>query len=117
MSVTKTKLRLRLKLLWGTPRRLFWNVCRPGYVRASLAQRSGECRRCGACCWLVWRCRYFHDDDGIPSCRLYTRYRPPNCSKFPIDHRDLADRDLVSPNEPCGFSWARAKKGQKESNR
>jgi hypothetical protein len=33
MSVTKTKLLLRLKLLWGTPRRLFWNVCRPGYVR------------------------------------------------------------------------------------
>ena len=116
MSVTKTKLRVWLKLLKGTLRRLFWNVCRPGYVRASLAQRLGECRRCGTCCRLLWRCPYFHDDDGIPSCRLYTRYRPPNCSNFPIDHRDLADRDLVSPNEPCGFSWARKDLGSTLKN-
>ncbi len=98
---------VRLKLLWGTPRRLFWNVCRPGYVRVSLAQRSGACRRCGTCCRLVWRCRYYHEDDGLPACRLYAGYRPPNCSNFPLDTRDLADRDLVSPNQPCGFSWAR----------
>ena len=117
MSFLKTICRVRLKLLLGTFRRLFWNACRPGYVRASLAQRSGECQRCGACCRLVWRCRYFRDDDGIPSCRLYTLYRPPNCSNFPIDHLDLADRDLVSPDEPCGFSWARAEKGQGELNK
>ena len=106
MTVVKIKFRDRLKLIWGTPRRLFLNVFRPGYVRSSLAKRSGECRRCGACCRLVRRCRYFHDDDGIPACRLYAGYRPPNCSKFPIDRRDLADRDLVSPIEPCGFLWA-----------
>ncbi len=102
-------MRVRLKLLWGTPRRLFLNVFRPGYVRASLAQRSGECRRCGACCQLVCRCIYFRDDGGIPSCKLY-KYRPPNCSNFPIDQRDIDDRDIISPNEPCGFSWAKAKK-------
>jgi len=55
----------------------------------------------------VWRCRYFFHDDGVPACRLYDRFRPANCSQFPIDRHDLADRDLVSPNEPCGFSWAR----------
>lgn len=112
----KTLFRVRWKLLWGTPRRLFWNVCRPGYVRASLAQRSGKCRRCGVCCRLVWRCRYFHYVDGIPSCRIYTRYRPSNCRNFPIDHRDLADRNLVSPNEPCGFSWAPVEEGNEPSN-
>jgi len=110
MSVAKIRLREKFKLLLGTPRRLLWNVLRPGYVRVSLAQRSGECRRCGACCQLVWRCRYFHDDDGLPSCRLYARYRPANCSKFPLDYRDIADRDLVSPNKACGFSWARERK-------
>jgi len=110
MRLLKKISSLRLKLIWGTPRRLFWSVCRPGYVRASLARRSGECQRCGACCRLVWRCRYFSEKDGVPSCRLYTLYRPPNCRNFPIDHLDLADRDIISPHEPCGFSWVRAKK-------
>ena len=106
-----------LKLLLGTPRRLFWNVCRPGYVRASLARRSGQCRRCGTCCQLVWRCRYFFQDNGVPACRLYARYRPPNCSQFPIDRHDLTDRDLVSPNEPCGFTWAEAQQEEKPLHR
>ena len=107
MRFTKTSYRVQVKLLWGTYRRLFWNLCRPGYVRANLTQRTGKCRRCGACCRMVWQCRFFYEDGNGPSCKLYSRYRTPNCSKFPIDFRDLADRDLVSPNEPCGFSWAR----------
>ena len=98
---------VRARLLLGTPRRLFWNVFRPGYVRASVARRTGQCRRCGACCRLVWKCHNLSYDNGLPVCRLYARYRPANCSQFPIDHHDLADRDLVSPNMPCGFSWAR----------
>ncbi len=112
MSHLKTIFGLRLKLIWGTPRRLIWSLCRPGYVRKSLARRSGECQRCGACCRLVWRCRFYHEDDGVPACKLYRFYRPPNCSNFPIDHHDIADRDIISPDEPCGFSWARAEKGQ-----
>ena len=99
-----------MRLILGTPRRLFWNLCRPGYVRESLAQRSGECKRCGACCRLVLKCIYFFYDNGVPACRLYSKYRPPNCSRFPIDHHDLADRNLVSPHEPCGFSWEQAEK-------
>jgi hypothetical protein len=31
-----------------------------------------------------------------------------NCRVFPIDERDLADRDLVLPDRECGFSFARA---------
>jgi len=59
---------------------------------------------------LVWRCRFFHEVDGLPACRLYTGYRPQNCSNFPIDQHDLADRNLVSPQVPCGFSWAHAQR-------
>ncbi len=98
------RVRNKMILLWGTPRRLFWNVCRPGYVRASLAMRSGECRRCGACCRLFVRCIHFFEDNGLPACRLY-KHRPPNCSNFPIDPRDIADRDLIAPDSPCGYSW------------
>ncbi len=92
-------------LFLGTPRRFLWSVFRPGYVRASLARRRGACRRCGACCRLVWRCRYFFHDQGVPACRLYNRFRFPNCINFPIDRRDLADRDLVSPHTTCGYWW------------
>lgn len=88
----------------GTPRRLIWNFLRPGYVRASLARRKGNCLRCGACCRLVMRCIFFHKDGELPACRLY-RVRPPNCSNFPLDRFDLADRDLVSPDHPCGYWW------------
>ena len=44
-------------------------------------------------------------EDGRSTCRLYTVYRLPNCCTFPIDARDLADRDLVAPDIPCGYFW------------
>jgi hypothetical protein len=106
MGYSRIKLSVRLKLFLGTFRRFFLSVCRPGYVRASLAKRQGECRRCGVCCRLAWRCRYCLDDDGIPHCRIYTIYRFPNCTQFPIDQSDLADRELISPDTICGYSWA-----------
>ena len=109
MIATKTSWRDRVKQVWGTPRRLIWNVFRPGYVRENLAERTGECRRCGACCRLVVKCVFFfHDDDGLPACRAYGAFRFPNCTKFPIDHRDIADRDRIAPHEPCGYSWTEA---------
>jgi Fe-S-cluster containining protein len=32
-------------------------------------------------------------------------YKPSNCSLFPIDERDLRDRDIIAPDSPCGFSF------------
>lgn len=37
----------------------------------------------------------------------------PNCVIFPIDHRDIADRNLVAPDIPCGYYWDEGKKEQK----
>lgn len=102
----KKRLSDTLRLMWGTPRRLFLNLFRPGYVRASLARRSGKCLRCGVCCRLVYRCLYFYTKDGLPACRLYNIVRPPNCTRFPITSADIADRDLLSPHKPCGYSFA-----------
>ena len=100
-------LRIRLILLRGVARRFFLNVFNKRYVHESLARRQGECRRCGVCCHLVANtCGALRfDKDGQSSCRLYTLYRLPNCCSFPIDARDLADRDLVAPDIPCGYSW------------
>ena len=96
-----------LRLRWGTYRRLYLNIFRPGYVRASLAQRQGECLRCGTCCYLLRRCVLLKSDNGLPACNVYP-VRTPNCRYFPIDPRDLGDRDIVAPHTPCGFSWAAA---------
>lgn len=100
-------LKIRLILLRGVMRRFFLNVFNPRYVRESLALRQGECRRCGVCCHLTAStCGALRSDkDGHSSCRLYKLYRLPNCCTFPIDARDLADRNLVAPDIPCGYFW------------
>lgn len=107
IPLTPQTLRIRFLLLRGVLRRHFLNVFRPGYVRASLARRGGECRRCGVCCHLVAnKCGALHiHSDGHSTCRFYNVYRLPNCRTFPIDPRDLADRNLVAPNIPCGYFW------------
>jgi hypothetical protein len=107
MEFKKPSFLIRMKLLRGVHRRLHLNWFRPDYISASLTNRLGECQRCGACCQLGWRCRYLQKDaKEIPSCRIHTGWRPPNCHAFPIDQRDIADRDLIAPDVPCGFSWA-----------
>ncbi|HRR33199.1 MAG TPA: hypothetical protein P5026_03800 [Kiritimatiellia bacterium] len=100
-------LKIRLILLRGVARRFFLNLFKPRYVRESLALRQGTCRRCGVCCHLVANtCGALRtDQDGQSSCRLYSLYRLPNCCSFPIDARDLADRDLVAPDIRCGYFW------------
>jgi hypothetical protein len=107
ISYTPQTLRIRAILLRGVLRRFFLNVFWPGQVKASLARRSGTCRRCGVCCHLVAnKCGALHiGTDGHSTCRLYNVYRLPNCCNFPIDPRDLAERDLVAPNVPCGYFW------------
>ncbi len=117
MRLVKKIRRLQIKLIWGTPRRLLLSVFRPGYVSKSLSRRRGSCRRCGACCRLVWRCRFFHHNHGLPACKLYGRFRFPNCIHFPIDHRDIADRDLLSPYTTCGFWWVREDNSGKPSKK
>ncbi|MCP3941325.1 MAG: hypothetical protein GY710_07565 [Desulfobacteraceae bacterium] len=118
INSTKSKSPVRMfRLAWGMTRRLFLNRFRPGYVRKSLSQRQGNCQRCGVCCQLVWRCHYFKNTDAGPSCGIYGRYRPPNCRIFPINSRDLADRDLVSQSVPCGFWWHSPAEEKKESHK
>jgi len=92
-----------LRLFAGRPRRLFYNWFRKKYVRESLARRRGECHRCGACCQMGNRCRFLYYEDGLACCKVYDRRKSPNCRRFPMDERDLADRDLILPDRPCGY--------------
>lgn len=93
-------------LLWGRVRRFCLNVMRPGSVRERVARRHGACQRCGACCQLGSRCRHLRFENGLAVCACYDGQRPLNCRTFPIDARDLTDRDLVLPERSCGFYWS-----------
>jgi hypothetical protein len=95
----------RLKLLCGRPRRLLLQLFFRQYVRASLARRRGTCQRCGVCCRMGLCCPDLRYENGLAGCARYEKYRSPNCRNFPLDERDLAERDVVSPQRPCGFSF------------
>jgi hypothetical protein len=95
----------RLLLLRGRARRWFLNHFRREYVQQQLAKRQGECRRCGACCQMGIRCWKLSYGDGQSHCQSYNGRRSLNCRNFPIDERDLDERDLVAPDTPCGYHF------------
>ncbi len=95
----------RLRLFAGRPRRLFENWFRGKRVEESLARRRGECHRCGACCQMGNRCRFLVYEDGLASCKVYDKRQSVNCRRFPMDKRDLADRDVILPEKPCGYNF------------
>jgi len=67
---------------------------RPGYVARARRRRRGECRQCGSCCHLTFRCP-FRRSDGL--CNIYER-RPRTCRDFPVD-----ELDLRLTRVPCGY--------------
>ena len=79
------------------------------YIAQQAENRLGECLRCGLCCKLLFECPFLHNlPDGTSRCRIHGR-RPDNCKHFPIDERDLRERDLVDGSiAPCGFRFRRA---------
>lgn len=94
----------KLALGWGKLRRAYLITCRPEHVRRSLARRTGACARTGACCRLMVRCPALSRSADLHLCTSYL-HRGPNCSLFPIDERDLRDRDRIMPERPCGFRF------------
>jgi len=89
-------------LCWGKLRRICLTYLRLKLTRKLLEKRRGECQRCGACCKLMFRCPAFEEKNGVAGCKIY-KYRSRVCRLFPLDERDLADRDLVEPTKKCRF--------------
>lgn len=94
----------RLLLGWGKLRRFRLHLLRRAYVEQSIARRTGECKRCGACCKLMFACPHLDAGANPLSCKIHET-RANNCRFFPIDERDLRDRDIVNPAQKCGFSF------------
>ena len=94
----------RATLGWGKVRRFYLAHFRPAYVRESLARRVGRCDRTGACCNLMFTCPLLDRRPTPVRCSIH-EIKPKVCRLFPIDERDLRDRDILSPDVPCGFSF------------
>ena len=63
----------------------------------------GSCARCGTSCKLGWQCFFWDKKSG--GCSIYT-HRPKICRVFPLDQRDIDERNLINRREPCGYRFA-----------
>lgn len=89
----------------GKFRRLWETVFRRDYIFKQLRKRQGKCTRCGACCRLLFHCPFLKTlPDGNTACAIRVK-RPANCRIFPINAKDLRDRDTLAPEHPCGFRF------------
>lgn len=109
-DIWEAGMRTAAVLLWGKVRRAFLVAFRKDAVTDSLSRRRGACNRCGACCKLLFNCPAYDDSNGDPKCLIYND-RPGVCGLFPLDGRDLRDRDLVMPGKKCGY-WFDETPGQ-----
>ena len=98
-------------MFWGKVRRTFLIKFRKRRVDEMLSYRRGACSRCGACCKLLLKCPAYDDSDGTPKCLVYND-RPGVCGLFPLDAKDLRERNMVMPERECGFTFADTPNGK-----
>jgi len=89
----------------GKLRRFALTTIKEDYIARMRQLRQGDCLRCGICCKLLFECPFLEErPDGKSRCRIHAR-RPDNCKFFPIDERDLQERDSVDGRLPCGYRF------------
>jgi hypothetical protein len=103
-AVPADSIRQRLKLGLGKLRRFYLHTLHRDYIRRNHARRKGECIRCGACCELMFTCPHLTRAEEGAACVRHD-VRMMNCRVFPIDERDLSDRDAVANGRACGYHF------------
>ena len=97
-------------LAWGKVRRLLLTNIFRRRAAGDLARRRGACTNCGACCQLLLRCPAFKPTPTGGWCTIYND-RPGVCAVFPINEKDLRDRDIIMPGRSCGFYFVKNENG------
>lgn len=90
-------------MAWGKVRRFALITVFKKRAAADLARRRGACTQCGACCKILFKCPAYDDERGW--CTIYDD-RPGVCALFPINEKDIAERDIVMPERGCGYTFA-----------
>lgn len=85
------------KVLKGKLRRYIICTIHKDYLKAMKNLRDGQCRRCGNCCKLLYRCPFLLRQGDRMRCLIYS-IRPRVCREFPISLKDVGD-----VNFQCGF--------------
>ncbi|MFA6004215.1 MAG: hypothetical protein WC881_09115 [Elusimicrobiota bacterium] len=99
------KVKAKMDQGMGKLRRIALANIQHDYVAKMNKLRQGECLRCGLCCRLLFECPFLEClPEGKSRCRIHNR-RPKICKVFPIDERDIQERDSVGANGPCGFRF------------
>lgn len=112
-KTVKPSLWQRIILGWGKLRRFYLVYFRPTYVAYQLKRRRGECKRCGACCKLMFDCWFLKRNQPLATCRHYS-LRSPACIIFPIDENDLLDRTIIRPDVECGYNFTSFDSAERE---
>jgi len=86
---------IRLSRVKGLVRRAVLNIFKKSYVEKQLRRRKGECKQCGKCCTLAFKCPFLTKSG---KCFIYNICRPRQCKTFPLDKRDLEEID-----GECGY--------------
>lgn len=96
-------LKRNTKLLFGKIRRVYLSYCRKKYTLEKIVQRSGECKRCGSCCKLLFKCPFFQETENEARCLIY-KNRSLVCRFYPIDERDVEELKRAY-GKICGFHF------------
>ena len=103
-----------LSMIAGKIRRACLIAFRKKKVEEQLERRRGACSRCGACCKILFKCPAYDDSNGEPKCLIYND-RPGVCGLFPLDEKDLRERDITMPGTKCGYWFTDDKEKQRPS--
>jgi len=105
----RKKIKKTINLSTGKLRRLYLSTFRKKYVNEMITKRKGQCNQCGACCKLLLKCPFLIENENHFSCKIYGKVRPVNCVVFPINDKDIKDRDFVLPSVSCGYFFEKNK--------
>ncbi|MGM0607951.1 MAG: hypothetical protein ACQESP_06005 [Candidatus Muiribacteriota bacterium] len=99
----KKKMKNNLKLGIGKIRRFYLSTFRKKQVKKMLQKRKGQCNQCGACCQLLVKCPFLYRKDNLFCCKIYGKVRPINCIVFPLNKKDIKERDYINTDIACGY--------------
>ncbi len=89
----------------GVIRRFYLGHFNKNYVNSQKLKRHGECKNCGFCCRFVVKCPLlYQDDEGKYLCKIHNN-KPSNCNIFPVNEKDIKDRNTLNPDVSCGYAF------------
>ncbi|OGS20424.1 MAG: hypothetical protein A2252_10320 [Elusimicrobia bacterium RIFOXYA2_FULL_39_19] len=72
------------------------------YFEKHKEKKTGNCKRCGNCCKIWYKCPFLEFKSKEATCKIY-KHRPAVCRIFPLNRKDLEE---ISTK--CGFHFEKS---------